>query len=250
MGVLSKGRIGAPTDRRLDGTARELLATQRVAVLAGCTLLGISTVIEGFTHSVSAANPLGVLQAANRATDFWDSGFWVLCPIALVALAVAGAVQAIGSDLALVNHHGKLVGVGAVVPLIVECARLNVFTAVKIGSGQTRYLPAYGTYLAFLACFFLVLWPRLWSQSKLRRERRSLGGIVTSEGAYLDPSAIWARPDRLEPTAMPTAPRSGAAPSGWPAPVPPAGWFADPDDPASLRWWDGTAWSSYTHRAP
>jgi hypothetical protein len=30
--------------------------------------------------------------------------------------------------------------------------------------------------------------------------------------------------------------------------TPPAGWFADPDDPSQLRYWDGTRWTD--HRAP
>jgi hypothetical protein len=29
---------------------------------------------------------------------------------------------------------------------------------------------------------------------------------------------------------------------------PPADWYADPDDPAQLRWWDGSAWTE--HRRP
>jgi hypothetical protein len=27
------------------------------------------------------------------------------------------------------------------------------------------------------------------------------------------------------------------------------GWYADPDDPGSLRWWDGTAWTEHRHPA-
>ena len=33
-----------------------------------------------------------------------------------------------------------------------------------------------------------------------------------------------------------------------PPPTTPAGWYPDPDDPASLRYWDGYAWSE--HRTP
>jgi hypothetical protein len=30
--------------------------------------------------------------------------------------------------------------------------------------------------------------------------------------------------------------------------MPPSGWYPDPEQPASLRWWDGTVWTD--HRAP
>ena len=32
------------------------------------------------------------------------------------------------------------------------------------------------------------------------------------------------------------------------AAIPPPGWYPDPQLPASVRWWDGTAWTE--HRAP
>jgi hypothetical protein len=31
--------------------------------------------------------------------------------------------------------------------------------------------------------------------------------------------------------------------SGQPA----QGWYADPNDPSQLRWWDGSAWTEHTH---
>jgi len=30
---------------------------------------------------------------------------------------------------------------------------------------------------------------------------------------------------------------------------PPAGWFPDPEDPANLRYWDGSAWTDHRHPA-
>ncbi len=34
----------------------------------------------------------------------------------------------------------------------------------------------------------------------------------------------------------------------WRPPLPPGGWHDDPDDPASLRYWDGARWTD--HQAP
>jgi hypothetical protein len=33
-------------------------------------------------------------------------------------------------------------------------------------------------------------------------------------------------------------------------PTPPPGWYPDPSDPATRRWWDGRAWSAQTQRPP
>jgi hypothetical protein len=31
----------------------------------------------------------------------------------------------------------------------------------------------------------------------------------------------------------------------------PQGWYADPNDPTIVRWWDGQQWTSHTHpRSP
>ena len=30
------------------------------------------------------------------------------------------------------------------------------------------------------------------------------------------------------------------------SPLPPAGWYPNPDNAAELRWWDGKAWSAHT----
>jgi len=40
-------------------------------------------------------------------------------------------------------------------------------------------------------------------------------------------------------------PAPGFTPQGGPG-TPGPGWFADPQDPATLRWWDGQAWTSHT----
>jgi hypothetical protein len=40
-------------------------------------------------------------------------------------------------------------------------------------------------------------------------------------------------------------PASGFTPQGGPG-TPGPGWFADPQDPATLRWWDGQAWTAHT----
>ncbi|MBO9578144.1 MAG: DUF2510 domain-containing protein [Microbacteriaceae bacterium] len=31
------------------------------------------------------------------------------------------------------------------------------------------------------------------------------------------------------------------------APLPEAGWYPDPHNPANYRWWDGTAWTDAVH---
>ena len=40
-------------------------------------------------------------------------------------------------------------------------------------------------------------------------------------------------------------PAPGFIPQGRPG-TPGPGWFADPQDPATLRWWDGQAWTAHT----
>ena len=49
-----------------------------------------------------------------------------------------------------------------------------------------------------------------------------------------------------DPTPLPDWTSAGAQGS---APTTPAGWYADPSDAASLRYWDGTAWTAHQSAA-
>lgn len=43
----------------------------------------------------------------------------------------------------------------------------------------------------------------------------------------------------------------GYATGGYqPVGPPPAGWYADPQTPGTMRWWDGTRWTDQTQRSP
>jgi len=56
------------------------------------------------------------------------------------------------------------------------------------------------------------------------------------------------------PFASTSAPAAPAPSTPTPPPpvtnLPPAGWFADPQNPSQLRYWDGATWTEHTHPNP
>lgn len=76
----------------------------------------------------------------------------------------------------------------------------------------------------------------------------AVGRPVPAPGA--GSAVIGGRPEQPARAAPQAA--TGAAPhvhAGYAAPVvpsaPPASWYPDPDDPARLRWWDGSHWTEH-----
>jgi hypothetical protein len=217
------------------------LALQRVAVLVASVLLGVATALPAFSASFSRSDPLSVRHSALTSTFWHASALWVLCPVALVILALLGVWLALFSDRAQVNHRGLFIGLGALVPIVIECAKVSVFASSTAAGGHLRYLPAVGTYLSFLAAVFLIVWPGLWSQAQLRRERHRLGGAVTGDGGWFDPTQVWSE---AKPSWGPlTAGDPAARPEGQGSQ--PAGWYPDPAHADWLAWWDGERWTHY-----
>ena len=67
------------------------------------------------------------------------------------------------------------------------------------------------------------------------------GSHQSTAGLPLPPPPPQAR--SAPPLEGPAPPLEGPAP-------PPSGWYADPDDPDLVRWWDGAGWTGHTERKP
>ena len=170
---------------------RRLLAAQRVVVLLASVLLGVSTLLASFAPRLTSADPLG----AGLPWAWHERGAWALGPLALVGLALAGALAALVGDLVEVTARGRAVGLSALVVLGAEVA------AAQHRPGPGRW-PAAGTVLAVAASLVLVSWVGIWSRASLRRSRGALGGLVLGDG-WVDSRLLWVEQRPVRPAASP-----------------------------------------------
>jgi hypothetical protein len=153
------------------------------------------------------------------------------------------------------GRRGKsLIIYGAIFFVIGLVITIGTYAAADSGGGGTYIIswgPMVGGFIAMIrGIIHVVADRRAMGQSAPLAPGAGYGTPVPGPGqpGYAAPG--YAAPGSMGPGY--TGPGFAAVPgfaaqagSGTPGP----GWFADPQDPAALRWWDGNAWTAHTQPA-
>lgn len=71
--------------------------------------------------------------------------------------------------------------------------------------------------------------------------------IIQTASAPAASGSLWSQLGDGAPPAGAAAPLAASPPPAPPSPQVPAGWYADPYQQATYRYWDGQAWTEHTN---
>jgi len=200
-----------------------------------------------------------------------------------VHVALSCVTNGSGQTVCTGGSAGLFAGLGIVVLVYLAILVLGIVAAVKVVTKAgysgwwvlVSFVPLVGAVFVFIFAFST--WPVTREVQMLRAQladQRSYGGRRGAAGGTGAVASTYGIPGSSEPeSATPgdapsgqaplptfgafitagrvpvvTPPGAPAAASTSTAPLPPAGWYPNPADPAGqLRYWDGTTWTDQVH---
>jgi hypothetical protein len=163
-----------------------------------------------------------VVSGAKAVTvNLWQlQHAWLALPIAVVVIAALGLLSAFTRIPARINGNGMLTGVVGLIPLIILAIGVHAWSPVyqrrsmgfyltAPGTAGVRTAPAVGTYVAFGACAFLLLWPSIWTFVMDRRHERDAKTMSFLVRTTPVPVTLYGTQPAWPPVA--STPASGAA---------------------------------------
>jgi hypothetical protein len=174
-------------------------------------------------YTLSVVRPGGTSVPGTPPTttvDLWQvSHAWKAFPIILVVIAGLGVLSAFTRNANRINGNGLVTGVFGLITLIVFAIGVHAWSTVHAPRSPAFYLtahgphafradPAAGTFVAFGACVFLVVWPSIWTFAMTRWHRRQARTMSFLVGTSPVPTTLYGTQPAW-PVVATTAPITG-----------------------------------------